>query len=450
MTSPQPASLIRLFQRIAPASFFDGLRKRYDLDLRNGIYTMSVVVWLMIFQRLNVKRTLASAVQSLVLHGPTELLSDCKRVQEDKIASGTSGYCQARQRLTKQIAMDVADHVFQQLGSEMREGWSGLQRPIFLIDGSTLRLPHNRELVKAFPPGRNRHGANHWPVLRIVVFHDVYSGLATRPSWGAMYGKGAVSEQALAEEALERLPSDAMVMADCNFGIFAFAYAVQESGRPMILRLTQVRAKKILGQRLLNGVDQEVIWQSSRWDRKAHPSLPPQAEVRGRLMVCENPSRPEELLYFLTNLGQPREEIVAMYKLRWNVETDLRALKQTVGLAELSSQRVEMAEKELLLAVVAYNLVRAVMCLAAKKAGLAPRKLSFSHVQDVVHAALPGLCQATTENEFRQRMDRMLHYAAQCKLPNRSRSRSYPRRVWGRGGSHPSHGSKGRNRTVSK
>ena len=87
----------------------------------------------------------------------------------------------------------------------MQEGWEGLKRPVFVIDGSTLRLQHEPELVKTFSPGHNQHGENHGPVMQLVVFHDVFSGLALRPSWGAMYGDQAVSEQALAEQALERL-----------------------------------------------------------------------------------------------------------------------------------------------------------------------------------------------------------------------------------------------------
>ncbi len=53
--------------------------------------------------------------------------------------------------------------------------------------------------------------------MKIVVFHDVFSELALRPSWGAMFGKNAVSEQALARQSIERLPSNAVVLADRNF-----------------------------------------------------------------------------------------------------------------------------------------------------------------------------------------------------------------------------------------
>ena len=139
----------------------------------------------------------------------------------------------------------------------------------------------------------------------------------------------------------------------------------------------------------------------------------------------------QDLLCLFTTLDLVGEEILSIYKLRWNVETDLRSLKRTVGLQQLSSKSVDMAEKELLLAMAAYNLIRAVMCLAARRVNLTPRQLSFSFVQTVVEAALPGLDHAASEAEYQRRLDRMLRYAAQGKHPNRPRRRSYPREVWG-------------------
>jgi hypothetical protein len=437
MRSPDSLQLLRLFQKAAPASFFRELAQKHGYNFRDGIYSAAVVVWLMIWQRLQGPRGLAAAVQHLLQGGAGDLVSDCKRWTQEKVSAATGSYCQARQRLPKLLAGEVMERIVEQLRAEMQEGWEGLRRPVFVVDGSSLQLQHSPELVQAFSPGHNQHGENHWPVMRIVVMHDVWSGLALRPSWGAMYGDDAVSEQGLAEQALERLPADAVVLGDGNFGIFAFAYAVRQSGRPLILRLTQVRAQKVLGGELVEGVDGRVVWRVSRWDRDAHPQLPEQATVEGRMIVCANPSRPNELLYLFTTLDLPVAEILGIYGLRWNVETDLRSLKRTVGLHHLGSKSLDMVEKEVLLAVAAYNLVRAVMCLAARRASLTPRQLSFSFVQTVVEAALPGLDHAATEAEYQQRLDRMLRYAAQGKLPNRSRSRCYPREIWGRGGHFP-------------
>jgi hypothetical protein len=437
MSYPDPVQLMRLFQKVVPAWFVCELCQKCGHPFREETYTPAVVMWLMIWQRIETGRSLAAAVQQLVWGDAKELLSECKQQQE--ISAATGGYCQARQKLPKLIASQVTDRIVNELRVEMQEGWSGLQRPVVLIDGSTLQLPARSELQKVFPPGRNQHGENHWPVMQIVVMHDVFSGLALRPSWGPMYGDAAVSEQALAEEALGRLAANAVVLSDSNFGIFAFAYGVQRSQRDMVLRLPKARAQKILGGELRGGTDCQVVWRASAWERKAHPELPEQACVEGRLIVCAHPAHPDELLCLFTALDLPSHEVQSIYKLRWNVETDLRSLKQTVGLHQLSSQSVDMVEKELLLAITAYNLIRAVMCLAARRANLEPRQLSFSFVRTVVEAALPTLARASSEAEYQQGLDRMLRFAAQGKHPTRTRVRSYPRTVWSHGGHFPAH-----------
>src|SRR5712671_942958 len=88
-------------------------------------------------------------------------------------------------------------------------------------------------------PAENQYGKTHWPTLRIAVAHNLANGLASRPSWGAMYGPHAVSEQTLAEELMDRLPQGAVVVGDRNFGVFSIAYAATEKGLGILLRLTE-------------------------------------------------------------------------------------------------------------------------------------------------------------------------------------------------------------------
>ena len=90
-----------------------------------------------------------------------------------------------------------------------------------------------------------------------------------------------------------------------------------------------------------------------------------------------------------------------------------------------------------MLGVAAYNLVRATMYAAARVAGIDPRQLSFSRVQDVVNASLPNLMAADSPEAYQRLLDRMLRRAAQCKLPSRRQRRSYPRAVWPRCSSYP-------------
>ncbi|MDQ2899602.1 MAG: transposase, partial [Acidobacteriota bacterium] len=56
-----------------------------------------------------------------------------------------------------------------------------------------------------------------------------------------------------------------------------------------------------------------------------------------------------------------------LYGLRWNIETDLRSLKRIVRLHPIAVKSKAMMEKELIMAAGAYNLVRAVMSMAAQR-----------------------------------------------------------------------------------
>src|SRR5437868_5357739 len=86
------------------------------------------------------------------------------------------------------------------------------------IVSSSLSLVHRPELVAHFPPQANQHGPSHWPTLRFVVAHELSSGAASRPEWGAMSGPDAVSETALSRPLLRRLPGPAVIVGDRNFG----------------------------------------------------------------------------------------------------------------------------------------------------------------------------------------------------------------------------------------
>ena len=111
---------------------------------------------------------------------------------------------------------------------------------------------------------------------------------------------------------------------------------MQRSQRPLLLRLTASRAQKILGSPVLRkGIHRHVIWKASRWDQAKHPSLPEQATTEGWLVVCRNPARRNEKLCLFTSLALSPQELLAIYKLRWNIETDLRSLKRTVGLHQI-------------------------------------------------------------------------------------------------------------------
>ncbi len=440
MSIPKAPILFQLFGKVIPPEFFEQLRARLGLSGR-GIYTQAIVVWLMMWQRLEGRGTLAMAVQQVVQEMLGDTASPDKRVREGRVSSNTGALSRAQKRLPTEAAESVCDEIFTKLAAPA-EFDMGVRSQLYLLDGSSMRLQHTPSLVAAYPPGSNKHGEAHWPVIRVLVAHHLASGLATRPCWGPMYGDQAVSEQGLTEQILGRLPVDAALMADCNFAVFSVAWAAQQNNNGVLFRITEARANRIAGHLLPPaGSERRVEWRPSRDDRKAHPELPADAVVRGRLIVAhvvgEDGKRFK--LYLFTTLEEPREELVELYRRRWDIELDIRSLKRTLRMHSLTSKSPEMAGKELLLAIAGYNLVRSVQMAAARQANLEPRRLSFSRVQAVVMTALPRLATTADADQWEIEYQRVLRWAAQGKLPNRPRRRSYPRAVWGTGSRFPRH-----------
>ena len=81
----------------------------------------------------------------------------------------TGSYSAARRRLGIEAVNQVADRIFSYLKPDSPEAMPGLGRQALLMDGSSLTLPATPELLKAYPPSRNRHGVSHWPVMKFVV-----------------------------------------------------------------------------------------------------------------------------------------------------------------------------------------------------------------------------------------------------------------------------------------
>ena len=442
-----PADLLSLYMQLLPLEFISQVRQQEKLRRQNNrVYTDAVVIWLMILQRLS-GGSLETAVLELLRGLPPEFWPrPCKRLQakpeepNTTLSANTGSYNQARQELPLTIVEQSGDRAFMRLIEQVGRPAAG-KRVAFFVDGSTMRMPNSAELRSQYPPTCTQQGESHWPLLRIIVAHDLYSGLAMRPQWGPMNGNHAVSEQSLFEQAVDRLPEGGVVLADANFGVFSVAYAATRRGYPVVLRLTMARARSLAKeQQLQDGMDRRIRWEPSRHDRRNHPELPDDACVEGRLVVRQvQPSNGDgPLLLAVFTTMQEQADVIELYGYRWNIETDLRSLKATLGLEQLHSTTPEMLAKEIDVAMIAYNLVRAVTCVAAQKAGLQPRQFSFTRVRNVINAFAPKIAAARNQREAQQWANTMMYYVHQAKLPRRRKKRpTYPRAVWHKPRTYP-------------
>ena len=181
--APYQADVLALFQKLLPLKVFLAAQNQAKIRENNRVYTSPVVVWLMICQRLQAQGTLESAVLELLGGLPGSFWPQpCKRLEEaaeeggPRLSKQTGAYNKARQKLSLEVVEECFDHAFQQLIEQA--GLAPGRRPAFFFDGTTVRMPHCEELVAAYPPTTNQHGESHWPLLRLLVAHDLYTGLA--------------------------------------------------------------------------------------------------------------------------------------------------------------------------------------------------------------------------------------------------------------------------------
>src|ERR1051325_9793925 len=81
---------------------------------------------------------------------------------------------------------------------------------------------------------------------------------------------------------------------------------------------------------------------------------------------------------------------------RWDGEVDIRSIKSAMKMDILRCKTPGMVEKEIWAHLLAYNLLRTVMAVAAEK-GVEPREISFKGAKQAVTAFAPKIEAARPE-----------------------------------------------------
>ncbi len=418
---------------------FEFLKTKVDLSdanalhpvRANAVYTTAVVLWMLVYQRMNPDKSLEAAVKKLVKSKP-DFLPDNKRVTEGTLSTNTSTYAQARTAMPLEAAEWFAEQVSQSLIDATLPTLG--KRRVFTIDGTTITLAPEPELQKAFPPASNQYGEGVFPVALLTVCNELSSGAALIPELGAMYGPNAVSETSLIGRNLLRLPSNSVVMGDSGFGIFSVACQIAAAGHGFVLRMTKQRFESLTKKaELVESDDHHKVWihewKPSAKERKSHPDLPQDASLKVRLheiVVNEHLT-----LLLVTDLSDSSAVLADLYKRRVDVEIDIRNLKVVLKTEEMLARSVDTFMKELLASVVSYNLVSQFRCQAAELVEQPPRRMSFKRIWTTFNTFLLS-SMFTNASQWQQQYRIALSYATLDKLPNRPGRRfereAYPTR----------------------
>jgi putative transposase len=423
--------LLGRFQKLLPvtllASWLAGLPK----DFYERAFTPLITLWYCIFQRLSHNHHLSHIVEDALAGGADQLSPRGKPLSGQVTSEATTSFSDARQRLPLEIFQKTLHHTASQIASAVQAPlWFGLR--VGLLDGSTLRLRPFGDIPQAFPPHRpgNCKKQPYWCVARVLACFALATGALLDSAMGSLHA----SEQALSALILQGSWKEWLLVADRNFGVYSVARAASAAGAHLLARLTQSRAAKLAraaGLTLAPGLDARFTWCPSRHDQ-CPEGLPPQP-VEGRLIALriQRPGYRPFTLYLFTTLLDAQlysaQALAELYGQRWHVELYLRYVKAQMNLGFLECHSAQMARKEWLAGLIAYNLIRWTMASAAALAQVSLHILSFSRAREL----LLGWCvrwsgRRPTVDSWK----RLLVRLAKARLPKRRKPRpSEPRGI---------------------
>jgi len=393
-----------------------------DLSFYERLFTPVVTLWYLIFQRLHFDPTLQAVVADALAGGANWL---CKDFSKRLLSAATVSYSNARQRLPLDFLLEALTLQARKIiDLNPKALWRGLL--LSLLDGSTVRMRPHGDIPKHFAPHGNQSKAPaYWCLMRVVVCFCAHTGAALHCALGAM----RLSEQALACQIIQKARSASLFIGDRNFGVFRIVQTARQAGAQVLLRMTESRARKLLGRSLRLG--QYPV----RWSPTRHDQLQPGCSkdpVEGQLLVVRIKRKGfrTQTLYLFTTLPKsadyPLEELVGLYGIRWHIELNLRYLKAQMRMVQLECKSAEMAQKEWIAGLMAYNLTRAAMLCAALHGGISPLVLSFSAARRHLEHWLADFAQGRRQSH--KQWARMLSSILKSRLPRRRKCRpSEPR-----------------------
>ena len=354
------------------------------------IYTPAVTVWVFLAQCLSPDHSCRDAVAQLLAWLVANGRQACSAV--------TGAYCSARDRLPEPVCSQLARDTGRQVDEDAPSSWRWLGHRVLDVDGSTLTMADTPANQAAYPQLAGQKRGCGFPIARIVVVFSLAVGTVLDAALGKYKGK-QTGENSLFRTLHDLLRAGDVVLADRYFSGWFDLALLGLRGVHCLVRKHQLRATDFrTGQRLGHN-DHRVCWEKPQcpaWmSREQYEALPDALALREvRVQVQQQGFRTRELVVVTTLLDAERytaAAIAQLYRRRWQAELHLRSLKIVLHMDHLRCKTPHRVRNEFYMHLVAYNLIRKVMALAACQAGVEPWTVSFKGALQTMDRMLPLL-----------------------------------------------------------
>ena len=398
----------------------------------DGIFTPEITVWAWLSQSLH-KEELRSCLAA-VARVAALLIGLGRRPCSD---STSSTYCKARAKVTEPVLRRLVYTVGDGCEHAVPEEWLWFGRHVKLLDGTTFGMPDTVTNQAEYPQSRSQEEGLGFPITRGVVLISLATAMITGLTLGPCAGK-ETGEMALFRELLDRLEKGNIVLGDRYFCSYFMICLLQELGVDLVTLLHQRRTADFRKGARLGPGDHVVEWakpERPEWmDETTYARMPVTLRIREvEVKVSKKGFRADVLVIVTTLLDArtyTRNDIADLYRQRWSVELDIRAIKCTMGLDVLRCQSPEMVRKEIWTGLLAYNLIRRTILQSAQATGKLPRQVSFTAALQKI-AASWGTAPLSSEGVLNALINNVLKRLSQQRVghrPDRIEPRAVKRR----------------------
>lgn len=298
------------------------------------------------------------------------------------LSVNTGGYCRARARLPISMIRSLAMSSATSMTRLTPQSWFWRGRHVKLTDGTTTLMPDTKANQAHYPQHGKQQAGVGCSIARLVGVISLAHGAVLDVAMGPYKGKEA-GEYGLFRRLLGCFIEGDVMLADSYYCSFFVVAELLSRGVDVVLEQHGARDTDFrCGERLGRG-DHVVTWtkpiaRPSWMTAEQYQNYPQELRLR------EVKAREKILVTsFLDQRQVCKREIGYLFLNRWHVELDLRNIKATLGMDALRCKSPAMAEKELWVYMLAYNLIRLLMAQAAMNAKALPRQLSFKHTLQV-------------------------------------------------------------------
>jgi hypothetical protein len=293
-------------------------------------------------------------------------------------------------------------------------------------------MPDTAENQKAYPQPGSQKPACGFPVMKLVGLFCLASGALLEVVRGTLL----VHESQLFRQLWTHLNPRDLLLADRAFCSFFSIYSLQKRGVDSVMRLHQRRRVDFRRGKRLGKDDILLNWtkpaqRPETLTAEEFRALPTTLTVRQiRLTPNIKGFRVRTIILVTTLLDPiafPAEALGELYFQRWSVELHFREIKTLLRLDVLRCLTPQMVHKELLLHLIAYNLIRCLMQQAAICHHVDLSRISFKGTLDTLHHFADAI--RAVDGKTRQQAqlyNEMLRVIALDQLPIRP-YRSEPR-----------------------